>query len=122
PAERPLASSADCSTHRVGGYARRRADHPCQQANAGGLGLPCRLAAVTLHGAYLWNAPGPAVRPGRDRSSQITGDTLMNASVHIPDVILHRGLFTTLDRSNPTASAVAIKRRQVFGGGNRSRN
>ena len=26
-----------------------------------------------------------------------------------PDLILHRGLFTTLDRSNPTASAVAIK-------------
>src|ERR1700739_3920415 len=26
-----------------------------------------------------------------------------------PDIILHRGLFTTLDRSNPTASAVAIK-------------
>jgi predicted amidohydrolase YtcJ len=26
-----------------------------------------------------------------------------------PDVILHRGLFTTLDRGNPTASAVAIK-------------
>src|ERR1700757_2750877 len=26
-----------------------------------------------------------------------------------PDFILHRGLFTTLDRSNPTASAVAIK-------------
>ncbi len=25
-----------------------------------------------------------------------------------PEVILHRGLFTTLDRSNPTASAVAI--------------
>ena len=25
-----------------------------------------------------------------------------------PDVILHHGLFTTLDRSNPTASAVAI--------------
>jgi hypothetical protein len=33
----------------------------------------------------------------------------MNAPVHAPDVILHRGLFTTLDRSNPTASAVAIK-------------
>ena len=29
----------------------------------------------------------------------------MNAA----DVILHRGLFTTLDRSNPTANAVAIK-------------
>jgi len=26
-----------------------------------------------------------------------------------PDLILHRGLFTTLDRSNPTPSAVAIK-------------
>src|ERR1700727_3216674 len=25
-----------------------------------------------------------------------------------PDLILHRGLFTTLDRGNPTASAVAI--------------
>ena len=25
-----------------------------------------------------------------------------------PDIILHRGLFTTLDRANPTASAVAI--------------
>ena len=27
----------------------------------------------------------------------------------VPDLILHRGLFTTLDRSNPTASAVAVK-------------
>lgn len=26
-----------------------------------------------------------------------------------PDTIFHSGLFTTLDRSNPTASAVAIK-------------
>ena len=26
-----------------------------------------------------------------------------------PDLVLHRGLFTTLDRGNPTASAVAIK-------------
>jgi hypothetical protein len=33
----------------------------------------------------------------------------MNAPVHSPDVILHNGRFTTLDRSNPTASAVAIK-------------
>lgn len=28
---------------------------------------------------------------------------------YVPDLILHRGLFTTLDRANPTASAVAIK-------------
>src|SRR5277367_1446325 len=31
------------------------------------------------------------------------------SDVQVPDIILHRGLFTTLDRSNPTASAVAIK-------------
>ncbi len=30
------------------------------------------------------------------------------ASTLAPDLILHRGLFTTLDRANPTASAVAI--------------
>jgi hypothetical protein len=29
--------------------------------------------------------------------------------VYSPDLILHRGLFATLDRSNPTASAVAVK-------------
>jgi hypothetical protein len=28
---------------------------------------------------------------------------------HSPDLILHRGQFATLDRSNPTASAVAVK-------------
>src|SRR6516225_6288460 len=32
----------------------------------------------------------------------------MNSSNTIPELILHRGLFTTLDRANPTASAVAI--------------
>ncbi|WP_441244432.1 amidohydrolase [Tardiphaga sp. 768_D3_N2_1] len=31
------------------------------------------------------------------------------AESQTPDLILHRGLFTTLDRSNPVASAVAIK-------------
>jgi len=33
----------------------------------------------------------------------------MTTQAGTPDLILHRGLFTTLDRSNPTASAVAIK-------------
>jgi predicted amidohydrolase YtcJ len=32
----------------------------------------------------------------------------MNSSNTTPDVILHRGLFTTLDRANPAATAVAI--------------
>ena len=33
----------------------------------------------------------------------------MNQRADIPDVILHHGRFTTLDRSNPVASAVAIR-------------
>ena len=32
----------------------------------------------------------------------------MDSSNTTPELILHRGLFTTLDRANPTASAVAI--------------
>src|SRR5271170_4918146 len=31
------------------------------------------------------------------------------SDVQVPDIILHHGLFTTLDRANPTASAVAIQ-------------
>jgi predicted amidohydrolase YtcJ len=33
----------------------------------------------------------------------------MTRGTNAPDLILHRGLFTTLDRSNPTAAAVAVK-------------
>src|ERR1700761_9330698 len=33
----------------------------------------------------------------------------MNASVNAPDLVLHNGRLTTLDRANPTATAVAIK-------------
>jgi len=33
----------------------------------------------------------------------------MTRSDDTPDLIFHRGLFTTLDRANPTASAIAIK-------------
>lgn len=33
----------------------------------------------------------------------------MNASVNAPDLVLHNGRLTTLDRSNPSATAVAIK-------------
>ncbi len=33
----------------------------------------------------------------------------MSTGPEAPDLILHSGLFTTLDRSNPTASAVAVK-------------
>jgi predicted amidohydrolase YtcJ len=34
---------------------------------------------------------------------------LMANAIDAPDLILHHGLFTTLDRSNPTANAVAVK-------------
>src|SRR5579859_6318220 len=43
----------------------------------------------------------------RNTADGIHGDLQM-PDVQVPDLILHRGLFTTLDRSNPTASAVAI--------------
>src|SRR6201985_3782140 len=33
----------------------------------------------------------------------------MNASVNAPDLVLHNGRLTTLDRANPTATGVAIK-------------
>jgi predicted amidohydrolase YtcJ len=33
----------------------------------------------------------------------------MTRGTNAPDLILHRGLFTTLDRSNPTATAVAVR-------------
>lgn len=33
----------------------------------------------------------------------------MTTETGVPVLILHRGSFTTLDRSNPTARAVAIK-------------
>ena len=33
----------------------------------------------------------------------------MATQPNAPDLILHSGLFTTLDRSNPAASAVAVK-------------
>ena len=33
----------------------------------------------------------------------------MNTSAKNPDLILHNGRFTTLNRANPTASAIAIK-------------
>ncbi|WP_173513781.1 amidohydrolase [Sinorhizobium psoraleae] len=42
--------------------------------------------------------------PARAADPQSTGETSMT-----PDLILHRGLITTLDRANPIATAVAIK-------------
>ena len=42
-------------------------------------------------------------------SAQTTRRKPDMADAQTPDLILHRGLFTTLDRTNPTADAVAIK-------------
>ena len=35
-----------------------------------------------------------------------------------PDLILHHGMFTTLDRANPTASAVAVRDGKFLAVGN----
>src|SRR5262249_26120485 len=66
-----------------------------------------RLAAVAVHRPHLRGAARPPGARARRPPRQHRGDTLMTAA--IPDLILHRGLFTTLDRANPTVSAVAIK-------------
>jgi predicted amidohydrolase YtcJ len=42
-------------------------------------------------------------------SASPTTTATTNGAASVADLILHRGLFTTLDRANPTASAVAIK-------------
>jgi hypothetical protein len=44
-----------------------------------------------------------------------TGEALMSAQIPALDLILHGGRFTTLDRSKPTASAVAIGGRELRG-------
>src|ERR1700685_4282625 len=57
--------------------------------------------------AYFRFAAGPPRGCSSRGTQDSRGETLMNSPS--PDLILHRGLFTTLDRSNPTANAVAIK-------------
>src|SRR5712692_2356644 len=48
---------------------------------------------------------------GRLEARQSTGRgySIMSSETSTPNLILTRGLFTTLDRSRPTANAVAIK-------------
>jgi predicted amidohydrolase YtcJ len=43
------------------------------------------------------------------RQSTVRGYPIMTGERSTPNLILTRGLFTTLDRSRPTANAVAIK-------------
>ncbi len=42
------------------------------------------------------------------RNAVCAGEAVMSATASSADLILHNGRFTTLDRTNPTASAVAI--------------
>src|ERR1700722_12025644 len=60
-----------------------------------------------MRSAYLRFAAGPPYRHSNRCIYGSRGETLMSSTS--PDLILHRGLFTTLDRGNPTASAVAIE-------------
>src|SRR5262249_25995332 len=63
-----------------------------------------RVAAGQMRTSHVRSAARAAYRSGQDHPRRHR-EGIMNA----PDTILHRGLFTTLDRSNPAASAVAIK-------------
>src|SRR5690348_5141171 len=68
------------------------------------------MAAVAMHTAPLWGAAGASGRTNISRSHPARrGDTIMSDRTLTPDLILIRGLFTTLNRSQPTANAVAIK-------------
>jgi hypothetical protein len=58
-----------------------------------------RLCLGTLGAAALAGTAAPSHRQGPPDM----------AGTDTPDLILHNGRFTTLDRANPTASAVAIK-------------
>src|SRR5882757_8739683 len=63
------------------------------------------MAASTVRPAYLWPFARPPGGHHHDGTQCHWEETFMST----PDLILHHGLFTTLDRGNPTASAVAIK-------------
>jgi XapX domain-containing protein len=84
----------------------RRADHPGRKTPADGIEFFCRLASLELRFPHLRHA---ARSPDRwaCRRPRDSGEANMNNQG--PDLILHHGQFTTLDRSNPAASAVAIK-------------
>src|SRR5580704_11820474 len=67
------------------------------------------MASIELSRTHLRHVARPSQpreRKHRFRSSRRTRENVMTEH---PDLILYRGLFTTLDPSNPTASAVAIK-------------
>src|SRR4029077_12246887 len=87
---------------------RRRADHPGSQAHAGWLASRRRVAPVARHAAHL-RPPARAPRAGNATQHFLrTEDAHMTEPTPTADLILHRGLFTTLERAQPTATAVAI--------------
>ncbi|MDQ0322592.1 putative amidohydrolase YtcJ [Pararhizobium capsulatum DSM 1112] len=58
--------------------------------------------------SFLGAAASSLALPGLF-SPALANDPITGASTMTPDLILHNGRFTTLDRTNPTATAVAIK-------------
>src|SRR5271155_5016252 len=68
-----------------------------------------RLEASHVYPEHFRNVAGSSFGPAKNCGNEGGGETIMTAPAGSPDLILHRGLFTTLDPSNPIASAVAIK-------------
>src|SRR5216684_4071768 len=59
---------------------------------------------------WTWRSPPTTTTsPSRRRGARIAGGTAMNIPSTSTDLILHNGTVTTLDRSNPSATAVAIR-------------
>src|SRR6266446_6136874 len=59
---------------------------------------------------WTWRSPPTTTTwPSRRRGARIAGGTAMNIPSTSTDLILHNGTVTTLDRSHPSATAVAIR-------------
>ena len=77
------------------------------------------LSGTTLSAAWrdahctkprLRHVAGPSgFRTGATRDDRPRGTPLMTTSHPVPDLVLRNGRFTTLDRANPIATAVAIR-------------
>src|SRR5438876_1632948 len=68
------------------------------------------MAAGAVWPARVWRDAGPPCgAAGCDTDRRHRRGAVMNGASALADVILHHGNVTTLDRSNPTATAVAIR-------------
>src|SRR2546427_12801824 len=74
---------------------------------------PTEISTFPLHDALpicvRRDAGPPCGAAGCDTDRRHRRGAVMNGASALADVVLHHGNVTTLDRSNPTATAVAIR-------------